>query len=504
MKKYIYTILLLFTACVAFSQTNFNKSWCVGTNNVYCVYFSPSPQISIYNNNDFLAFYGGNSNICDSNGNVILATDGMSVYNNTGKYYIDNGAVLASPLFYKHDNGFNSYTQSSIFLPFEDKIYYLITLDVCDSMYYNMFYPAFPNANVSPFDRLYYHKIDMKENWGAGRVIEREKVIIKGDSMLKSMMTACRHANGKDWWLVKQMYERGGYYKSKCKIATILVTKDSVYPPIITSFPDFLFSTYDQSGQAMFNQDGTKYAATCRGTGKVFFADFDRCTGIFSNPKTYNVPEYSRHNPIDTTLMDQQTQGLTFSPNGQFLYVMKYYNIVQLDLNDNDSSTAWYHVAGLDTIWQQFQLYNTSYLGYDNKLYIGYVGGSSNNISVINNPDAKGMNCNFCPKCLMFPLQGGVTTPPNMPNYDLGESGQPCWPLGNEELTIMNDKLEVYPNPTSSKLYIKTELRDKRELYNAMGQFILSTQANEIDVSRCSKGVYYLKCGIFIKKIIID
>ncbi|MCZ2140513.1 MAG: T9SS type A sorting domain-containing protein [Bacteroidia bacterium] len=51
---------------------------------------------------------------------------------------------------------------------------------------------------------------------------------------------------------------------------------------------------------------------------------------------------------------------------------------------------------------------------------------------------------------------------------------------------------------------MKTELRDKRELYNAMGQFILSTQANEIDVSRCSKGVYYLKCGIFIKKIIID
>ena len=253
----------------------------------------------------------------------------------------------------------------------------------------------------------------------------------------------------------------------------------------------------------MFSQDGTKYATTCRGTNKIFLADFDRCTGELSNPTWYNVPDYSRHDPSDSTLMDPITQGLTFSPNGRFLYVMKYWNILQFDLLDNDSSTAWYHVAGLDTSWNAFALYNCSYLGKNDKLYIGYFAGTAKELSVIDNPNNKGVTCNFCAKCLSFGSGwGSATTPPCMPNYDLGAM-TPCWPLDTGNVNATNE-ISIYPNPSSSMFYIKNANQKKKELYNNVGQLIFSTTENEIDVSNYAKGMYYIRVGNLTKKIIIE
>ncbi len=512
------TRLLIILALLGFdlnAQTNYNKSWCLGANYIYRVTFSPSPQITIYNNTNFLTFTGGNSNICDSYGNIILATDGMNIYDSTGNF-IDKGDTLASSNFYNYYVGFNPASQASIFLPFENRIYYLITLDASDSMFNWWFAPPLPH--IAPFDRLLYHKIDMNANGGAGKVIQRSKIIVEQDSMLKAMMIACRHANGKDWWLVKQMYEYSpGNLKSKNKIATFLVTKDSVYPPVITYFQDFLFSDYDQAGQAIFNQDGTKYAATCRGTNKVFLADFDRCTGIFSNPKTYNVPNYSCHNPNDSSWVDSFTHGLEFSPSTQFLYISKSYNILQLDITDNDSATAWYHVAGLDTAWNYFPKYSRLSIGYDNKVYLGYVGAIRNTMSHIDNPDVKGLGCNFCAACLLFPY-AIVSTPPNMPNYDLGEL-QPCWPVGSNDVEMSDNKFVVFPNPADAYVTIEYKLEKNESarifIYDLLGReriisdLSFSSNRKMLDVSKLEIGIYTYKFVInnkesYIGKIVIE
>ncbi|MBK7041065.1 MAG: T9SS type A sorting domain-containing protein [Bacteroidetes bacterium] len=69
---------------------------------------------------------------------------------------------------------------------------------------------------------------------------------------------------------------------------------------------------------------------------------------------------------------------------------------------------------------------------------------------------------------------------------------------------MIKNKLEVYPNPSSTSLYIKTESKEQRELYNSIGQLLFTTKENEIDVSKYSKGVYYLKVASKFKKIIIE
>jgi hypothetical protein len=57
-------------------------------------------------------------------------------------------------------------------------------------------------------------------------------------------------------------------------------------------------------------------------------------------------------------------------------------------------------------------------------MYIGNWNGLGKAMSVINNPDVKGVGCGFCPKCFQFP-KIGAGNPPCMPNYALG-ADLPC------------------------------------------------------------------------------
>ena len=499
MKSIISIMLLIGAFNYLEAQTNFNTSWICGTYGLKITFNGLNVDTFPYIMTGRFFGGGGNSNICDSNGRLILVSDGMNIYDSTLNF-IENGDSLLSYTYYDHEDGWSACSQTSIFLPFDDSIYYLITPDVTDSMFNWWTTPPFPHS--APFDRLLYHKIDMKANGGAGKVLEKGVPILEHCKLSKSQMMACKHANGKDWWLVKQWSEEN-------KIVKFLVKKDSIIGPFYQTFSG-TFHAADQTGQSMFSQDGTKYATTCRGTDKIFMADFDRCTGEFTNPIWYNVPDYPRHDPSDSTLTDPITQGLAFSPNGRFLYVMKYWNILQLDLQDNDTASSWYHVAGLDTTWNQFTLYCDSYLGKDNKLYIGNFAITAKELSVIGAPDNKGILCAFCAKCLVFPPGWGWTsTPPCMPNYDLGALVT-CWPLDSGTI-VKENEIKIFPNPASSLITIEYMSSSKSvadvKLLNTLGQVIheqvvIPNKKIQVDISTFSDGVYYLKCEGITKKII--
>ena len=516
MRGIFLIIALLCLPTIAYTQTHFGDQWSIGSSLIKLNFKNQPITIDTLAQMIPKHFMLGHSNICDSNGNLILVSDGYNVYNNLGNYIEDGDTLVSKGLFFDH-NGFSINSQTSIILPISNNIYYLITPNATDSIHADWYtIPYVPNAW---FDEILLHKIDMNVNAGMGKVVERGKKIMKQEKMLRTMMMACRHANGKDWWLLKQMYEDSGnfdglYPLCKNKIAKILITKDSIFPPTFQYFnaPDFGF--FEQSGQAMFSQDGTQYASTCRSTNKVFLADFDRCTGMLSNGKSINVPNFSTHNPSDTTLLDVYTQGLCFSPNGQYLYVNKFFNLLQYDLTDPDSSTAWYHLAGLDTTWAAFQKYSSSYIGPDGKIYVGNWNGLSKQMSVINSPNMKGAGCDFCPRCLRSQANYGVTSPPCMPNYDLGAE-LPCWPLSlHNPPKEGDDMLMVYPNPASTKITISCEaLQGKRiqvSLFNMLGQTMMSQechfvqQKSSIDVFSLPSGVYLLNVGEWVRRVVVE
>ncbi|MBA3704946.1 MAG: T9SS type A sorting domain-containing protein, partial [Bacteroidetes bacterium] len=70
--------------------------------------------------------------------------------------------------------------------------------------------------------------------------------------------------------------------------------------------------------------------------------------------------------------------------------------------------------------------------------------------------------------------------------------------IGIKENTLSNNQVSVYPNPATNILHISSEQREfensEIEISNIIGQLILYSAFNsEIDVSKLTQGIYYLK-----------
>jgi hypothetical protein len=66
------------------------------------------------------------------------------------------------------------------------------------------------------------------------------------------------------------------------------------------------------------------------------------------------------------------------------------------------------------------------------------------------------------------------------------------------------EQLPLYPNPANSVLYMQTTSKQKRELYNYTGQLLFITAENKIDVSKYPRGLYFVKCGVDVIKVILE
>lgn len=484
----IIIFVIIFQSIITFSQIKRSYNWVTGYS---------GNRVNFANGittagglSPFKYFYGGNSCISDTNGKLILASDGFNIYDSTGQWLLD-GDTIVPTAYYIAKNGHSINSQTSIFLPKDNNQYYFITSSFSDSQHID----CITNNNCY-HDLLLYSIIDMNANGGSGMVVQRMIPAFSNGNFRKTQMMACRHGNGMDWWLLKNEGDYGDVH-------TFLFTQDSVYNKGTQVFNQPNWGPWDIRGQSTFNSDGSRFASTSHGssTGLVFLADFDRCHGILSNPSVIQMPWGSQHNPNDTTLMDRLSVGLTFSRNNKFLYVISYTNVYQYDFQDS----TWFHVAGLDTLANAAQGYETAYMGTDNKIYIGNLGGLSKQMSRIDNPDVKGAGCNFCPRCLRLDSLGGnayVGTPPCMPDYGLG--AKTCWPLESMQYAVGSEQLEVYPNPSSAVFIIKNKHGKNKELYTVLGELLFSTKEDVINVSHFAKGIYYLRCENEVVKVIIE
>jgi hypothetical protein len=450
----------------------------------------------------------GHSNICDSaTGKLLFSTNGMILYDSAGNT-MHNGDNLVDNNYYNHNAFPTSYaTQSSLIIPKGNSgLYYVFVTSVSDVMYDALWLGL---SGKAPFDRLEYSVVDINQNNGLGKVIVKRQKLLQGIELHKTMMQACRHSNGIDWWLLKQ-----GEYDTN-RIYRFLVKADTIEGPWIQNFAEPKYTREDLTGQYAFNNNGTKFASVhcAPNMNKLFLADFDRCTGEMNNIELRNIPiDSTTYPPADNVgNLDSIKAGVCFSPNGQFVYISKWFNIYQYDYQQPDSMQAWYRVQhGPDTTIQKFQLFGHLYNGMDHRMYIGYRNGLAYEGSVINKPDIKGVGCEFCRKCVRLTDTIGLgngwgyTSPPNMPDYTLGASGQVCWPLGSSEIGDKSSEWEIYPNPASSIFYIKNAQGKKKALYNMIGTKLFSTYKDEIDIKKYAKGIYFIRCEGMSKNVIIE
>jgi hypothetical protein len=343
----------------------------------------------------------------------------------------------------------------------------------------------------------------MDSNNGKGKVIQKNVVLADKQHYYNTALQAVKHANGKDWWLIKADCSNNRYQE-------YLVKEDTILGPFYQYYTDTSSYCY-WIGQLYFNQEGTQMACSNKGDRyynngvvgyiptRVDIFDFNRCNGELVHKKKFIVPyDTSTYSGNDFKM------GISFSPNGKLLYVSNTYTIHQIDLEDTNTNNAIF-IHGPDTSdISYFAWYHNMATAPDGKLYIGNFHGTRKYMSYIDKPNVKGLGCNFMPQGLWQPYTN-LKSPPNMPNYGLGaDTSKTCWPLSTNQLSIQHEALEVYPNPSSTVFYIKNKHGKKKELFTMLGELLFTTTKDEIEVSRYSKGVYYLRCEHAVRKVVVE
>lgn len=487
--RVLITTILLFIGCTLFAQRAYDGECVVGTYGRFMTFSKPSVTFETPPNDDrFYGFSLGASSIADEKGTLAIAFTGFALWNRTGKI-IEGGFPLSDGKLAYHYSYSSKWTQNSIILPKGDDEYYVFKSHMSDAAF---------DDNWFRLDQLIYHEVDMKENNGLGKVIKKDQVLMQNAVLSNSRMTAVKHGNGKDWWLVIPHLTEHTFY-------LFLVTPDGIEGPFEQSI-DYPIIGPDggQYGQSAFNRLGDKYAYLTSVTGGIYILNFDRCSGKFSKYHFYDLPQ-------DSSLSLDRPSGLCFSPNNQYLYASTSYNIFQFDINDtSENSIKFIHGPDVDSTSEFFQKYLNLYLGGDDKLYIGNFHSIRNTMSYVEFPDNRGVDCGFCRRCITVP-NNAVSGLPNMPWYHLGRKAESACD------TIQQSPLRLYPNPVNSDLniYLPQEYNTsvKTVLYTIAGikvgayQNTLDVgQEYRIDMSALAKGFYFVRIesegGVWQEKVV--
>ena len=302
----------------------------------------------------------GCASISDSNGNLLFYSDGSTVWNrNHG--VMPNGSDLL---------GDESSSQSAIIVPNpkNTNIYYLFTV----------------GSTVNP-SGYHYYTIDMNLDGGRGD-ISAGPVDLTGDKdgeFWSEKITAVETDTCDSYWVISIVDDEFYAY---------LVDENGVSSSPKISKVDFM--SRSSRGYLKISPNGSKIAAAHQGRSQSFIAlilySFNNETGEVSNDGiTLFGPGVT--NGIEAPY------GVEFSPNTTKLYAStilgREYKLYQWDLESEDISSTRV------LIHEESNAYRGALqLGIDQKIYVTipeeYEVGT-NFLDVINNPEEKGLACDF-------------------------------------------------------------------------------------------------------------
>ncbi len=413
------------------------------------------------------------STICTENGELLCYTNGIFIADKNGDP-LQNGDGL-SPCPYTttwQNNGLNI-QQAVLFLPCPD-----------NKEYYYLFHFSNDTLSSTRPGTLYYSVIDKETNFGLGSVIRKNVIFAKG-KFREGGMTACRHANGRDWWLIIGESNNNTFDK-------FLVTGDTVTGPYRQSIgPDYLLPS--DVAYSCFSQDGSKYV-TGAFDGYVSVFDFDRCNGDLNNPLTL-------FNNITTNPMVPVSgcASVALSPNGRFLYVSSRLTLNQYDLwSANVQDSVRLYTADSNDFAQIDHLM----LAPDGRLFASCWNGGFYYFHTIERPNEKGDSCIFLDTGFIGTITQNTSKLPNMPNYKLGAlTGSVCDTI---EADIRDERIDkrqqprIQPNPADKYMYIEMPMQGNYvfELINEKGQVVERRETRQVDIINTENlpgGVYFLK-----------
>ena len=320
---------------------------------------------------------------------------------------------------------------------------------------------------------LYYSIISMNTSTQKGIVGAKNVALLGGDLEPFSVV---RHGNGRDWWVVVPRHGSNQYY-------LWVLGPNGFSAPKTRNIGTA--AKCRRTGSSAFSLDGTKYAR--RNSCMTTVLDFDRCTGLLTNPLNFDA----RENPTFGG------GGVAFSKDKRWLYASAQLSLYSVDLESPNPT--------LDTAynWQYYLGVSLGYFqtGPDNQIYIGFMH-RENSLSVLADPSQYGDSLDYQNAKIKFPVPV-VRTIPHFPNYRLfDKQGSLCDTLNINTATTEIEKEEnlftISPNPANTELEISTKqiaYGNEVQIYNAIGTAVLTqnltSEKTTLDVSQLPPGMYF-------------
>jgi DNA-binding beta-propeller fold protein YncE len=338
-------------------------------------------ELHIENNQEIdLCFYGSGNALSDYDGNLLLYSNNLEIRDSEDQL-ITNGEF--------EENGFSEQNspQTFVYLPFN-------FIDL--THYVQMTY-----TNVSPSTGTDLSS-SLINTLGTLGIYQRIENILTGP-LNAGQLTACRHANGRDWWVLIPA-------ANQSTVHSVLLN-----PNGITSVNTFEVSYEMQSGlgQSKFSPDGSHYIrynnVTIGEEDYLDIFDFDRSTGRVSNHRHTNIGS------------DASAGGVAISPSSQYLYVPHYNHVFQYDLWAEDIFATQDTVATYDGYLEWNILHSRFFMAQlapDGKIYMNNASGVKT-LHVIESPDKRGVACDVRQHSIQLPNNNSFTLA-NHPNYRLG------------------------------------------------------------------------------------
>lgn len=357
LKTIVFIVLICpFIICSAQKQAN---RWYFGS--FAGIDFSSGDPVSVTDGK--LEIYEGCATLCDENGDLLLYSNGLEVYNSSHEL-VHNGDSLL---------GHNSATNSALILPFPDKEnkYIIITDDAVEN----------PDSKG-----ILYNILDLNYDGGKGIVTEKN---IPLHPKATERFAVARHCDGKNLWLISHEIFSN-------KFTTYFIDKNGInHTPIEQRVgktqapePDIDPNSWyygEFSGEMKVSASCTKLAMVSEELFMIEIFSFDNQTGDLDLLYT-----------IDTKPLSENgvPYGVEFSPNEKFIYFTLFGgHIYQADISDISNDNIQ-----IRQVSNSIGIYGSAQVGPNQKIYIAK--DQSTYLASIENPDLPAPNCNYIEKSI--------------------------------------------------------------------------------------------------------
>ncbi|MBI2257608.1 MAG: T9SS type A sorting domain-containing protein [Flavobacteriia bacterium] len=389
------------------------------------------------------------TSICSQNGEILFYSNGgkSPTSNIFGGIWNKNNQIMENGVLGTDSSGCTSSFQGAIIVPFPSSLkksnvglYYLFTKDCIESSFSNNQYNSYLNYSI----------IDMNENNGLGKVIQKNTPLIPYSvadmhSTSYEPVTAILHGNNTDYWLFSY-------------------TIDSLYRLLITENGIEGFKTLVKDKGRITISPNRLFL--CTDNNKIYHF----------NPNTGEIEFITNTGALNS---------LTFSPDGTKLYGIEDSKLYQCDLNQTNFLESKTYLANTNC---------ELFLAPNNIIYL-YYEEANNFLGEIRCPNEIGATCEFSFTNTLLPNVSLFAYSNVMSHY--------LYYQGNCVANIIENSLEtkiiISPNPSYNLILVESE----EELFgidivDCLGNLIFSEKIHEynytINTSNIRNGVYFIKC----------